>query len=360
MFVDLARACAVIFMVYGHTIDALLASAYRQGRWFDLWQFQRGMTAPLFLLLSGFVFALVTGRHWEAHLHAGPRVARRLLRFAGYVVLGYLIHFPASSLSGLADVPPAGWRAFAAVDVLQLIGVSLLLLQGLVALARTRATFGALALGLGVAVVALTPLVWLSDWAAGAPPGVAAYLTLATGSQFPFFPWAGYVLLGAAAGSAWAAWGGEAMDRFANRVLLGGGAVLLGAWLAAGLAVLPPIAGVSASGQPTLFLMRAGTSLVLFGLLAHLTRVVTRLPAAVGAIAQESLVVYVLHLCVVYGSVWNTGLAQSWGATLGPLATLTAVVAVLPECCPWRGPGTSSSTGVPRPRGGPAPASRAR
>jgi uncharacterized membrane protein len=316
LFVDLARTCAVVFMVYGHTIDALLAPAYRQGRWFDLWQFQRGMTAPLFLLLSGFVFSLVTGRHWEAHLHPGAPVARRVARFTTYIALGYLIHFPAGSLSGLADVSPARWRMFAAVDVLQLIGVSLLMLQGL-------------ALGVAVAVVALTPAVWLATWTAAAPVGVAAYLTRATGSQFPFFPWAGYVLLGAAVGTAWVAWGRDALDRFANQWLLGGGLVLLAVWQGAALLDLPPVAGVSASGQPTLFLMRAGTALVGLGLLAHATRALTRLPAVVGALAQESLVVYVLHLCVVYGSAWNTGLAQAWGATLGPGPTIVAVVAVL-------------------------------
>jgi uncharacterized membrane protein len=146
LFVDLARACAVVFMVYGHTIDALLAPVHLQGRWFDLWQVQRGVTAPLFLLLSGFVFALATGRHWEAHLQGGARVARRLIRFAGFVALGYLIHFPAASFAGLAGVPPERWQAFTAVDVLQLIGVSLMLLQALVAVARTRGRFGAAAL----------------------------------------------------------------------------------------------------------------------------------------------------------------------------------------------------------------------
>jgi uncharacterized membrane protein len=61
IFIDLARALAVFFMLYGHTIDALLAPAYRGGVWFDAWQFQRGLTSSLFLILSGFAFSIATG-----------------------------------------------------------------------------------------------------------------------------------------------------------------------------------------------------------------------------------------------------------------------------------------------------------
>ena len=41
-------------MLYGHSVDALLAHSYRVGTWFDVWTFQRGLTSSLFLLLSGF------------------------------------------------------------------------------------------------------------------------------------------------------------------------------------------------------------------------------------------------------------------------------------------------------------------
>ena len=321
-------------MVYGHTIDALLAPGYRLGRWYDLWQFQRGLTAVLFLLLSGFVFSVATSRHWEAHLRPSPTLVRRFARFAAYVVLGYLIHFPALALAELAAVSDERWRAFAMVDVLQLIGASLLVLQGLVLAARTPGRFTGLALALGLAVVAVTPVVWRSAWAEEAPLFLAAYLSREVGSQFPFFPWAGYVLVGAAAGQVYARWGAAALGRFANRVLLVGGAACLAGWVTANLLAIPSVAGVSASGQPTLFALRAGASFVFLGLLAHLSRSLTRLPWVVGVVAQESLLIYVLHLCVVYGSAWNAGLAQAFGGVQSPLATLAAVLGVLAGVLP--------------------------
>ena len=41
IFIDLARALAVLFMLYGHALDALLAPEYRTGTWFDVWTLDR-------------------------------------------------------------------------------------------------------------------------------------------------------------------------------------------------------------------------------------------------------------------------------------------------------------------------------
>src|SRR5688500_10465005 len=67
VFIDLARVLAVVFMLYGHTVSALLAPDYQCRAWFDAWQFQRGLTSSLFLLLSGFAFSIATTRHWASH-----------------------------------------------------------------------------------------------------------------------------------------------------------------------------------------------------------------------------------------------------------------------------------------------------
>ena len=77
IFIDLGRALAVTFMLYGHTASALLAPQYQTGRWFEVWQFQRGLTSSLFLLLGGFAFSVATSRHWTSHIHWSPALVRR-------------------------------------------------------------------------------------------------------------------------------------------------------------------------------------------------------------------------------------------------------------------------------------------
>jgi hypothetical protein len=54
-----------------------------------------------------------------------------------------------------------------------------------------------------------------------------------------------------------------------------------------------------------------------------------RLPRFFAAVAQETLLIYFVHLCIVYGSIWNSGLAVWYAASLGPMATFLSVLLVL-------------------------------
>jgi hypothetical protein len=329
IFIDLARAMAVVMMVYGHTASALLATIYRAGRWYDAWQFQRGLTSSLFLLLSGFAFSIATTRHWQSHLHLSPAVIRRVRRFAFFVALGYALHFPASDIAALGSLAPEQWRGFVAVDVLQLVGVTFILIQLLVMATRSRRVFMAVCFVAAGAIIAATPWLWRHDWTETMPVALAAYLSPATASQFPMFPFAASVLIGAGAGQIYARWGASHLAAFANGVLLGAGLVLTLAALYAksgGLDVYGPGPG---EGIPSEFALRTGVSLIILGVIAHASRWISRLPHVFGAVAQESLVVYFVHLCIVYGSVWNRGLVQHVGESLTPAQTLPIVVAMV-------------------------------
>jgi hypothetical protein len=68
---------------------------------------------------------------------------------------------------------------------------------------------------------------------------------------------------------------------------------------------------------------------MLLSLVARASQRITRLPHLFGAVAQETLLIYFVHLCIVYGSVWNRGLAQIYGPTLGPGKTVFYVVLLL-------------------------------
>lgn len=330
VFVDLSRALAVVFMIQGHAIDALLAPVYRQGTLYDTWLFLRGLTSCLFLTLSGFAFSIATVRHWPAHVTWGAAPLRRIRRFGFFVLLGYGLHYPVSHLPELATIDEAAWRYFLQVDVLQCIGVSLILLQLLVGLVRRPAPFGFACLALAAVIVPATPLVWRLDWPRGVPVLVAAYLSPATGSIFPLFPWTAFPLLGAALGQLYAHWGAAHLGRFENRVLLAGGAAAMVTGLV--LARLPyqPFGPTEFwKNSPNLFLIRAGCVLLILGAVAHLSRHRGPMPRFVGGLAQESLTIYFLHLCVLYGSPWNIGLRQWFGTTLGPAAVLGVIAVVI-------------------------------
>lgn len=328
VFIDLARALAVVFMLYGHTVSALLAPRYQAGAWYDVWQFQRGLTSSMFLLLSGFAFSVATTRHWSSHLVLGNAFFKRVRRFALLILLGYGLHFP-SRFVLLPQATGAQWQAFMAVDVLQLIGVTLLGVQLLVLASRSRGVFTVVVFALAAAIVSATPWVWSVPWRETLPPALAAYLTQAEGSLFPLLPWAAYLLLGTGLGQLYARWDATHLPRYSNAVLLLPGALML----AMGLSNLLTAEWLVGRGPgafiPPQFLVRAGTCLTLLGLLAHASRSIAHLPRIFGAVAQETLVIYFVHLCIVYGSVWMPGLATFYAASLGPWAVAGCVVVLV-------------------------------
>ena len=304
-------------MVAGHTSSALLAQSYRTGRWFDVWTFQRGLTSALFLLLAGFAFSIATARHWTTHLIVSGPFLARARRFATFVLLGYALHVPVRPVWNVRTMAEPQWRSLLAVDVLQLIGTTLIGVQLLVLLSRSRSVFMAASFAAAVGIIAAAPFMWGTDWTTRLPFSLAAYLSPGTGSLFPWFPWAAYVFIGAAAGQVYARWGAAHLGAFARWGMLAPGVLLV-------LAGITIISGIS--GDVTL---RTGCCFIVMGVIALLSQRLTQLPRVFGAVAQESLVVYFVHLCIVYGSVWNSGLYQFFGERLSPVSTLAFVLAVL-------------------------------
>ena len=321
MVVDFARILAIGFMIQGHALDVLLAPAYRQGALFDVWLFLRGLTAPLFFILSGVSFILSSTRSWDDYSLPSWKLFRRLSRFAFFILLGYAMHLPARTLSEFRYVDAAGWQGWFQVDVLQCIGLTLIGLQIMVLLAKTPERFARWAAGLGGAVVLLTPLVWAVDWTPYLPLSMASYFNASTGSLFPLFPWSGYVFFGCALG--YALRQRPATQWKPARLLAVGGLVLI----VSGICLSQPVMALYPNldfwkTSPTLFLIRAGCVCALLAFLIYLTRGVTLPQRALRPLAQESLIIYFVHVCILYGSIWNPGMRQVIGATLGPLPTL--------------------------------------
>lgn len=321
VLVDVVRVLAILFMIQGHTLDVLLAPVHRQGLFFDAWLFLRGLTAPTFFILSGASFTLASMRNWERYSQPSWKLLRRVGRFAFFVCLGYAMHLPATSLRAFQFVDAAGWQTWFQSDVLQCIGLTLISLQVIVLLAGTPARLALWSGAAGTAIILLSPLTWAVDWTTRVPLPIATYLNSDTGSYFPLFPWAGYVFFGAALGyplRQWSVVPGKPM-----RLLAAAGATLG----FAGLLLIRPLESLSVNlnfwrASPSLFLIRAACVCLLLAFFAYMTARY-RLPVRTcRALAQESLLVYFVHICILYGSIWSPGLRQAIGPTLAPLPTL--------------------------------------
>jgi uncharacterized membrane protein len=291
---DAARALAVVAMVVGHTLDALLSHALRQDPSVILYWHARGLTAPMFLAVSGWAVAVAILRSGAE----GAAVVRgRLGRVLLLLAVGYALRWPGWGIAGLAAGDRAVWEHLLAFDALHAIAVALLATAGVLALPWRRreqvlllALLSAIALALGMADPVSWPL-----WA------VPLQQTVGGTSPFPAFPWVLYFFFGAGLGLV----AGEGRGRrgLAMAVL---GAVLVAATLPSGVGGLPP-------AHPVLVAFRLGAVLLL---LAALARVPGPLAARLAPLGRASLWVYAIHLPVVYG--WSTyaGLAGRIGPRL--------------------------------------------
>jgi uncharacterized membrane protein len=312
-------------MVQGHSLDVLLAPSHRAGAFFSTWMFLRGITAPMFLVLAGVAFSIVTARRWDAYLHYSPEMRRRIFRFSSLIFFGYAMHSPVRSPFDIPGLSAESWQSWSQVDVLQCIGVTLLTIQLLILVLRTPARLAAVVGALAVSIALITPLTWHPALTGHFPPFIAAYLNGLSGSVFPLFPWAAYICAGVWLGHWY-------LHRKTAQVplLLGGGLGLI----VLGFALEKPMSLLFDNfalwrTSPNIFILKVGCVCVFLAAINLVTRHVSFPRRPTQALAQESLPVYLLHLAVLYGSAWNLGLRQYVGDTLGVRATLLWVSLLL-------------------------------
>ena len=68
LFVDVVRLCALLQMINGHTLDAVLALSERVGPGFERYRFARGLVSVAFLVVAGIAFFLTTLARFELRL----------------------------------------------------------------------------------------------------------------------------------------------------------------------------------------------------------------------------------------------------------------------------------------------------
>jgi uncharacterized membrane protein len=328
VFVDLLRFVAATQMLQGHTIAALLAPRYRHGALYGAWATARGLTSVAFLFAAGLSFYLATERE-TASAAAASGSGRRVRRALRLIALGYLLHLPVAALT--AD-PAARVRAlheFAAVDVLQCIGVSVLLLEALRVLVTSVRVRVAISVALALAVFALAPAAAGLDPSGWARP-ILAYATPAAGSIFPLTPWSAHVFAGFACGAL--VRGGAASSRDASASDHGKRLWRsLGVRLAAVTALVAAFAGaLEWLGAPQVLLDHASRSAGVLAsgwMLWFAGERLPRVPAIVSELGQHTLILYVFHVLLVYGH--GAGLAAWIGPSLPPVWAVLAAAFVI-------------------------------
>jgi uncharacterized membrane protein len=307
-------------MINTHAFSAWTVAEDRGTRLFWLARLFGGYPAPLFLFLAGLSAALVAERE-RAKGKDGGEVRRRGLRRA-LTVLGYAFLFRVGMLASGGGPATDLLR----VDVLNCIAVSLMLVAVALGLPTARGRLAA-ALGLATAIALLTPLAWDGSWWTGWPAPIAGYFTgRLRDALFPLFPWTTFTAFGAACGLLLA----EARAR-------GKEGLAIGALAAAGAAAIPLALWVDGRApavypvydfwrtSPTYVVIKCGVLLALFALAFVLDRLPG--PSALRQLGRTSLLVYWVHLEIIYGRWIAPGLRGS--LSVGEVAAGVLVLALL-------------------------------
>lgn len=99
-FIDLARSIAILLMLEGHFIDSTLGEQFRSPDAhfvnpdflaYDIWHLIRGYTSPLFLTITGMVFAFLLYKKNDVPFRENERVSKGFHRVVILLFWGYLM-----------------------------------------------------------------------------------------------------------------------------------------------------------------------------------------------------------------------------------------------------------------------------
>ena len=317
LYLDAFRGLMALVMVQGHVMDTLLAPTALAQPLYVGQQMLHGSTAPGFLFASGFVAGLPRA---PLSLRAGLRRARRLLFV---LAVGYYLHLPYLSLwKSLGASTSAERAAFFACDALQVIAATQLFVLGLQALAGRRWTTWAGVLAL--ATIVATPFVWASGLPARLPEALAPWLDETTGSRFPVFPFSAFVLAGALAGARLGH--SPAPERHRRELAWGTALLLLGAILAWLLRGRVEFWGPS----PAYVFVRLGGLLLLLRLVEAASATGRPVMRELALLGHETLLVYVLHLMLLFGGILGPGLLGDLHGRLSIAGASLVLVLMVP------------------------------
>jgi uncharacterized membrane protein len=344
VFIDQARALAITMMLVGHSLDRFLGEPYRASRIYVDYQFVRGITSALFLMVSGFSFVIASFKYWDDYTHWSPRMWARVRRISLIFLLGYALHLWAPTLyHTITTWNPDRWERLLQFDILQNIATGLLLLHLVVIVVRRKKHFWKVTLAGYLAVILLGTVTFRPGVDALLPVELGVVVNMYHKSAFPLVPWMSFLLIGATVGY----WFNDRRakgDEWKVFVIGLGVAVSLIAfehairhWVPGGMF---PYSTPMAHMPGNIF-ARGGFALMFICLLYLLGRWRLVLPRLSFILSKDSLAIYFVHLFLVYGWSWSPGCFGSMRRAMTPvqafawIAGLFTAMAVMAWAIGW-------------------------
>lgn len=338
-YLDWLRGVAVLIMIEAHALDSWTRVADRTRSAYGWAIVVGGFGAPIFLFLAGISLALAAGSRLRKGVSFRESVARARRRGLQIFGLAFLFRVQSWLISG------GGLNALLKVDILNIMGLSMLAAAVLWGLGRTALQRATVLVAATVGVAMLTPTVRATPLLDLLPGPVEWYLRPNPGrTTFTLFPWAGFLLCGAAIGVWLDAARSTRDERRVNVALaLIGPSVAIGGYAAS---FLPPIYEQTSfwTSSPTFFFLRLGILITALPI-AYTWWAMWNGRSPLRDFGVASLFVYWIHVEMVYG-VLTTAIHRrlSFEEALVAFAVFTLFLYGLVRLKQWLVPGKSDKS----------------
>ncbi len=331
LFIDVMRAYAILMMVQGHTVDSLIDPIYRDSSYwlFSLWDQMRGVTAPVFFFSAGTIFSYLLLRK-NLPIRKNERFYKGMKRVVILLLLGYALRFNFDIIFSSKEFSFLNYKFAFAVDALHCIAIGL----GLILLSYFIHRITKIYVWLIYFIFASSafyfyPSIVDVDFSF-LPIPIASYFTKAYGSNFPIIPWTGFVMWGALLGYLLSKRVNLAFNNiFAIAMLLLG--LILHYYSGSILDFLFNLTNNSNFdylNRNNFLYYHLGNVHIVLGILAIISNLV-KIPDLLSSIGKSTMMIYVVHIFLIYGTGLNHGLAYYFGKSLNPYEVI--IVAILIE-----------------------------
>ncbi|WP_339705417.1 heparan-alpha-glucosaminide N-acetyltransferase domain-containing protein [uncultured Kriegella sp.] len=329
-FIDAIRAWAILMMLQGHFVDGLLDMSFRDGTntTFGIWKYFRGITAPVFFTVSGFIFTYLLVRGDKVGFE-NPRVKKGIKRGLELLLIGYLLRI---NLFGLLQGQI--YESFYLIDVLHCIGLSILGIVSIYLITYKQRNFVfPLVLVTTMFFIFLFEPLYATWNFSSLPRFLANYLTRSNGSVFTILPWFGYAATGGFLSLLF--------TRFKNYKYLYPTAIVSSIAIGLGLILFSSdfFYILYKSTEIQLFnyiilnnylFIRLGDVFVVFAIFMLLRSFLQN--RTLLKIGQSTLSIYVVHFIILYGSFTGLGLYRFFHHELPPETVIPSALIFMLIC----------------------------
>jgi hypothetical protein len=317
-------------MLQGHFVDTLINPIYRnlQNPIYATWNYFRGITAPTFYTITGLVFCYLLFKAKEKG-DTKQRIKKGLSRGLMLIVVGYTLRISFIDwLFGYFD------PYFLVIDVLQCIGLSLILIIGFYLLCGKNNTILGIVFSIIGTIIFLTEPLYRTISFPELPLIFSNYLSKTNGSIFTMIPWFGYVAYGGLIAVLMHKFQTKKHFRIITSMLF----LVIGLLLIFAstpflrqLTEWTDITIFKRSGDYNYLFSRLGNVLVIFGLFFGFEPYLKQ--SIISKIGQKTLSIYIIHFMIIYGSYTGFGLNRFFYKSLNPTEVVIGAILFIIVVC---------------------------